>query len=141
MLPLPSMVPMGRRSGFVAGMINYFDQESWSRDKTVRRNMRSTLSVAGLAILVAAGTVAGQTVHAEIPRAWDDKTVEGFEVPLAQRDRSPRHLTADEYYKFKVRPIYRSYPRIRQGPGARGLPGISQAKGAGDRLRRFQTPH
>ena len=30
-----------------------------------------------------------QAFHPEIPRAWDDREVEGFEVPLAQPDRSP----------------------------------------------------
>ena len=54
-----------------------------------------------------------QEFRPEIPRAWDDKAVEGFEVPLAQRDRSPRHLTAGEYYKLKVRPILPLLPRIR----------------------------
>jgi len=51
-----------------------------------------------------------QEFHPDIPRAWDDKAVEGLEVPLAQRDRSPRYMSAEEYYKLKVRPIYRSYP-------------------------------
>lgn len=50
-----------------------------------------------------------------IPRAWDDKAVEGLEVPLAQRDRSPRYMSAVEYYKLKVRPIYRSYPVYVKG--------------------------
>jgi len=70
----------------------------------------------GFVILSIAGTVAfGQTFHPDIPRAWDDKAVEGFEVPLAQRDRSPRYMTAEEYYALKVRPIYRSYPRYVPG--------------------------
>jgi Di-haem oxidoreductase, putative peroxidase len=56
-----------------------------------------------------------QEFRPEIPRAWDDKAVEGFEVPLAQRDRSPRYMSADEYYKLKVRPIYRSYPVYAKG--------------------------
>lgn len=43
------------------------------------------------------------------------KQIEGFEVPLAQRDRTPRHLSSEEYYKFKIRPIYRSYPAYANG--------------------------
>jgi hypothetical protein len=57
----------------------------------------------------------GQDFRPEIPRAWDDKAVEGLELPLAQRDRSPRYMSADEYYKLKVRPIYRSYPAYAKG--------------------------
>lgn len=53
---------------------------------------------------------AGQTFHPDIPRAWDDREVEAFQVPLAQRDRSPRFLNSSEYYALKVRPIYRTYP-------------------------------
>jgi len=74
------------------------------------------LRTVGFVILSIVGTAAfGQTFHPDIPRAWDDKAVEGFEVPLAQRDRSPRYMTAEEYYALKVRPIYRSYPAYVEG--------------------------
>ena len=64
----------------------------------------------GWTMLAIAGTGAAQTFHLDIPRAWDDKEGERFELPLAQRDRSPRYLTAEQYYALKVRPIYRTYP-------------------------------
>jgi hypothetical protein len=64
----------------------------------------------GCTILAIVGTGAAQTFHPDIPRSWDDKEVARFELPLAQRDRSPRYLTAEEYYALKVRPIYRTYP-------------------------------
>src|SRR5438876_3147292 len=51
-----------------------------------------------------------QPAQREIPRAWDDRDVASFEVPLAQPDRSPRYLTAAEYYALPVRTIYRGYP-------------------------------
>jgi hypothetical protein len=54
-------------------------------------------------------TGSAQEFHPDIPKAWDDKAVEALEVPLAQRDRSPRYMRAEEYYKLRVRPIYRSY--------------------------------
>jgi hypothetical protein len=74
------------------------------------------LRTIGFVILSIVGTVAfGQTFHPDIPRAWDDKEVEGFEVPLAQRDRSPRYMTAVGYYALKVRTIYRSYPVYAAG--------------------------
>jgi hypothetical protein len=53
--------------------------------------------------------------HPIIPRAWDDAAVESMELPLAQRDRSPRYMTSAEYYALKVRPIYRSYPVYAPG--------------------------
>jgi mono/diheme cytochrome c family protein len=53
--------------------------------------------------------------HPDIPKAWDDKEVESMELPLAQRDRSPRYMTSAEYYALRVRPIYRSYPVYAKG--------------------------
>ena len=50
-----------------------------------------------------------------IPKAWDDHEVAGFEVPLAQSDRSPRYLSAAEYYALEVPPIYRGYPVYAAG--------------------------
>jgi hypothetical protein len=62
-----------------------------------------------------AGIGAAQDYHPIIPRAWEDKDVEGLELPLVQRDRSPRYMSAEEYYKLKVRKIYRSYPAYVEG--------------------------
>ena len=56
-----------------------------------------------------------QIFRPEIPKVWDDKAVEGFEVPLARRDRSPRYMSSVEYYELKVRPIYRTYPMYAAG--------------------------
>ena len=58
---------------------------------------------------------AAQEFHPDIPKAWDDQAIESFETPLAQRDRSPRYMSAEEYYKLKPRPIYRSYPAYAPG--------------------------
>jgi hypothetical protein len=67
------------------------------------------------AILAVAGSGVAQTFHPDIPRVWDDKEVARLELPLAQRDRSPRYLTAEQYYALKIRPIYRSYPAYARG--------------------------
>ncbi len=64
----------------------------------------------GICFIGFAAVAAAQTFHPDIPRAWDDKEVAQFEVPLAQRDRSPRYLSSEQYYALKVRPIYRTYP-------------------------------
>jgi cytochrome c553 len=68
-----------------------------------------------LVILIVSGAAAAQDFRPDIPRAWDDQAVEDLELPLVQRDRSPRYLKAQEYYQLKVRPIYRSYPIYVQG--------------------------
>jgi cytochrome c553 len=69
----------------------------------------------GCAILALARTGGAQTFHPDIPRAWDDKAVANLEVPLVKRDRSPRYMTAEQYYALKVRVIYRSYPVYAAG--------------------------
>jgi len=51
----------------------------------------------------------------EIPRTWDDAAIATLEVPLANPIGSPRHVTADYYYKIPVQPIYKSYPVYAPG--------------------------
>src|SRR5512135_3155212 len=45
-----------------------------------------------------------------VPRTWDDAAMATLEVPLANPIGSPKHVSADYYYKIPVRPIYKSYP-------------------------------
>jgi len=66
-------------------------------------------------LLTWAASLAAQPFRPEIPQFWDDHAVEGFELPLARRDHSPRHLTAKEYYALKVQPIYKTYPMYEPG--------------------------
>src|SRR5947209_4086935 len=51
-----------------------------------------------------------------IPKAWDDREVARFEVPLAQADRS-RYLNAAECYALEIAPMYRAYPVYAPGSG------------------------
>jgi hypothetical protein len=44
-----------------------------------------------------------------MPRTWDDKAMAEMEVPLADPRGSPKHVSADYYYRIPVRPIYKSY--------------------------------
>jgi len=46
----------------------------------------------------------------QIPKTWDDAAMADLEVPLAYPIGSPKHVSADYYYKIPVRPIYNSYP-------------------------------
>jgi hypothetical protein len=50
-----------------------------------------------------------------IPRTWDDQAMAALEVRLADPVGSPKHATADYYYKMPVRPIYKSYPIYAPG--------------------------
>jgi hypothetical protein len=47
----------------------------------------------------------------EIPNTWDEAALADLEVPLADAGSSPRHISADRYYRLPVRPIYQSYPK------------------------------
>lgn len=66
-------------------------------------------------LIAVAATGHAQSFHPDVPKAWDDGEVGRFEMPLAQRDRSPRYMSAEEYYALKVRQIYRSYPLYAPG--------------------------
>jgi hypothetical protein len=82
--------------------------------------MQTSARVIGFVLLTLQGALPAQEYHPDIPRAWDDNAVKDLELPLVQRDRSPRYMTAQEYYKLKVRPIYRTYPvyvRGKEPPG------------------------
>ena len=63
-------------------------------------------------LMVAAGRgqVPSPDFHPAIPRAWDDDKLASLEVPLANPLGSPKHISADYYYRIPVRPIYKGYP-------------------------------
>jgi hypothetical protein len=48
-----------------------------------------------------------------IPRTWDEQAIASIETPLANDSASPKHVSADYYYKMPVRPVYASYPVYR----------------------------
>ena len=55
-----------------------------------------------------------------IPKTWDEAALATVEVPLAYPRGSPKHISADYYYRIPVRPIYRSYPIYAPGYGPAG---------------------
>lgn len=77
--------------------------------------MHSINRRAAAALTLFAALAPAQDFRPEIPRIWDDHEVERFELPLAHRDRSPRHMSSADYYKLKVRPIYKTYPVYAPG--------------------------
>jgi Di-haem oxidoreductase, putative peroxidase len=50
-----------------------------------------------------------------IPKVWDDQEVAALKLPLAAPAASPKHVSADYYYRIPVRPIYKSYPAYALG--------------------------
>jgi hypothetical protein len=51
----------------------------------------------------------------DIPRTWDDEAIATLEVPLANPVGSPKHVSADYYYRIPVPAIYKSYPVYAPG--------------------------
>ena len=78
-------------------------------------------SIAGMLIWVVISSRAGvfsqshPAKHSTVPRTWDDVAISQLEVPLANPIGSPKHITADYYYKIPVRPIYKQYPVYAPG--------------------------
>ena len=70
------------------------------------------------ALLVTVGLVASAQqprIISAIPRTWDDGEVARHQVPLADAAASPKHVSADDYYRMPVRPIHKSYPVYAPG--------------------------
>ncbi|HEY7544819.1 MAG TPA: hypothetical protein VID27_08045, partial [Blastocatellia bacterium] len=55
-----------------------------------------------------------------IPKTWDDRAMESLELPLADPAATPKHISADYYYRIPVRPIYKSYPVYHPDKEPRG---------------------
>ena len=62
-----------------------------------------------------AQTPATAVFRPEIPKTWDDAEIAALELPLANPAGSPKHISANYYYKIPVRPIYRSYAVFAPG--------------------------
>ena len=104
--------------------------------------MKRIFCVLALTTLAIAALAAGDPpFHPDIPKAWDDVAVESMELPLAQRDRSPRYMSSAEYYALHIRPIYRSYPVYAPGREPAGYLDSLKQKDARNPLRSLQTPH
>jgi hypothetical protein len=80
------------------------------------------LSVMSIAVLLALALpghgqtpAPGQDFHPAIPKTWDDAAMASLEVPLVDPIGSPKHVSADYYYRIPVRPIYKQYPVYAPG--------------------------
>ncbi|MDX1982522.1 MAG: di-heme oxidoredictase family protein [Bryobacteraceae bacterium] len=47
---------------------------------------------------------------AQVPQVWTDEAVKRMEVPLVRPEYTPRHISAEDYYRIPERKIYRAYP-------------------------------
>ena len=65
-------------------------------------------------LVLAVGLAAAQDAHT-IPRTWDDEEIARHEVPLAQPEASPKHVSSNYYYRISARPVYKSYPVYAYG--------------------------
>src|SRR5947209_1399293 len=55
-----------------------------------------------------------------IPKTWDEQALADLQVPLADSSRNPHDISADDYYRIPVRPIYKSYPKYDPDHEPRG---------------------
>ena len=79
--------------------------------------MRHALLVvcAGGVITLAAQSARNPSFRPEIPKTWDDAAIAALELPLTNVAASPKHVSAEYYYRIPVRPIYKSYPIYAPG--------------------------
>ena len=59
--------------------------------------------------VLAASAESAETFRPQIPKTWEDAAMKDVELPLAHAEYSPRHISAEFYYKMPVPPLYRSY--------------------------------
>ncbi len=71
--------------------------------------------LAGGAAALTQAQNADSTFLPAVPKTWDDEAMANLEVPLADPAHSPKHVSADYYYRIPVRPIYKSYPVFAPG--------------------------
>ena len=72
------------------------------------------LCIASFWSLVASGQSA-KPPAVGVPKTWDDTAMKTLEIPLANPAASPKHVSADYYYRIPVRPIYKQYPVYAPG--------------------------
>lgn len=80
--------------------------------KIIRYLALASFTAVSAFVLVGSGESQNRvsTISPAIPRVWDDAEIAGVELPLADPSASPKHISADYYYRIPVRPIYKSYP-------------------------------
>lgn len=94
--------------------------------RSVGRSMLSLFSVftvfslIGSLISASNAQKPGAAYTPVIPKTWDEQALADLEVPLADPNHSPEDISADDYYRIPVRPIYQSYPIYHPDKEPRG---------------------
>jgi hypothetical protein len=65
--------------------------------------------------VLAIASIVAIPMYCQVPRTWDDAEIARHEIPLADPVASPKHISADYYYRIPVRPIYKGYPVYAPG--------------------------
>jgi hypothetical protein len=75
------------------------------------------LLLVGVAIFAHGGSVqiVKESRKPDIPKTWVDAEMGELEIPLADPVGSPKHISAEYYYKIPIRKIYKSYPIYAPG--------------------------
>lgn len=92
------------------------------QSKVVKLFLLAFLALVGITTLIPPGRAqkSGTAFTPTIPKTWDDESVAGFEVPLADPRYSPVHVSSDYYYRMPVRSIYKNYPIYAPGKAPPG---------------------
>ena len=94
----------------------------------MRRSLRTSISRATLVLLFSPIARPDDRSPA-IPKAWDDKALAGWHVPLATPGAEPVPLTAEEFYRLPELKIFKSYPVYAPGKEPAGyMEMLKQAK-------------
>ena len=68
------------------------------------------LAVSGIFVWLAQSYAQQPTWQPNIPKTWMDAEIADLEIPLADPIGTPKHVSADYYYRIPARKIYKSYP-------------------------------
>ena len=83
--------------------------------------MRAPKYIALLLFLLVSPSSVVEETHAQkptgvpqaIPKTWDEDAIAKLEVPLADPVGSPKHVSADYYYRVPVRRFRKAIPYMR----------------------------
>jgi hypothetical protein len=85
------------------------------RHANSKRFLLVLLMMLGCAVVVREGEGQKTPWRPEIPKTWIDDEIADLEIPLADPANSPKHISAEYYYRIPVRPIYKDYPIYAPG--------------------------
>lgn len=75
---------------------------------------------AGVASTPADGARPQKENPTQIPETWDPEAIASIEIPLADSNHSPTHISKDYYYRIPTRRVYKSYPVYAPGREPKG---------------------